>query len=102
MAVDGNTKVESGEESRTMCHTHLASKSYRSLIKSLLLRISDIRRNNTVKWKSMIGLFELVAVGLCLDGQLATHGVLNIANRGVQTVGSKRAHVLHGRRESPR
>ena len=72
--------------------TYLACKGNRWLIQPFLLRISDIGRNDLIKGKPMAGLLELLAKRLCLDGELATHGILDFEESGIKGVDGKIAH----------
>lgn len=76
--------------------TYLAGKGNRWLIQPLLLGISDIGRDDLVKGKPMARLLELIAKCLCLDGELATYGILDFEKSGVEGVESKIAHWRRG------
>lgn len=75
-----------------LIQTYLARKGDRWLIQPLLLRISNIGRDDLIKGKPMGRLLELVAECLCLDGELATYGILDFEKSGVEGVDGKIAH----------
>lgn len=92
---DTNTREN---ESRA---AYLASEGYWRLVKPLLLRVSNVRGDHSVERESMVGLLKEFAVVFGLDGKLATHGVLDVADCGVQSVCSERAHRSRRRAEGP-
>ena len=62
---------------------YLASEGDGSLVQSLLLWIPDVGIDDLVERMSMVGLLEVVAQLLCLDGELAAHSVLNTVKSGI-------------------
>jgi hypothetical protein len=72
--------------------TNLPSKGQRRLIKSLLLRISDVCGDHLVKWKAMIRILEHFSVFLRLDGQFASDSVLDILDAGIEGGGGEGGH----------
>lgn len=93
----GDTSIRENES----LATYLASEGYWGLVKALLLRVSNVRGDHSVEGEAMVGLLEELAVVLGLDGKLATHGVLDVADCGVQSVCSERAHRSRRRAEGP-
>lgn len=72
--------------------THLTSKGNWGLVKALLLGVSDVRVNNAIKWQVMLSRLESNSMLLCLDGQLAANGVLDVEHGGVQVCWRELAH----------
>ena len=54
------------------------------LVQALLLRVSDIGRDDLVKRQSVVLLFELLSQAFGLDRELATNGILDFQDRGVE------------------
>ena len=71
--------------------THLSSESDRGLIKSFLLRISNIARDDSVEGQAVVRLLELDSILLCLDCELTADSILNVEDCRVERIGVKGA-----------
>lgn len=77
--------------------TCLPNKCQRLLIKSLLLRISNVGGDDFIERQAMIFFFESFTMGLCPNGELATDGVLDVSDGWVKRRRGEDSHV--GRRK---
>lgn len=73
---------------------NLPIKGNGRLVEPLLLGVSDVRRDNSIKRQTTILtlLLEYNAIFLCLYCQLTAHGILHVANGRIERIDSKRAH----------
>src|SRR6266702_1172860 len=75
--------------------THLSDECNRWLIKPHLLRVPNVRRDDLVERQAVIVFrLELYAVLLCPNGQLATHGILDVEKGGIQGIDRECTHAF--------
>lgn len=81
---------------------HLPDKSDGWLVEALLLRVPDVGGDHSVEGETAgnPALFELDAVLFCLDGKLASDGILHVEDGRVERVDGQRVH--RGSREQTR
>jgi hypothetical protein len=71
---------------------HLSCKRNGWLVQTLLLRIPDVGRDDFSEGQAIPLLFQFDPVLLCSNGEFSTHGILDIANGGIEGVDSEWLH----------
>lgn len=76
----------------TTANTHLASEGERRLVKALLLRIANVRVDDSLEGQ-LVPSLELVAEVFSLDGEFATDSILDIEYSRVEVGDGELVHI---------
>lgn len=78
----------------TGARTHLAREGKGGLVEAFLLGVANVRVDDPLE-RQLVTRLQPVAEVLCLDGELATHGVLDIEDGGVEVCDGELVHVVN-------